>query len=259
MAAEELIDLGAEWVILGHSERRQIIGESNDFVGEKVTYALKQNLKVIACIGETINQRENNQVPHSSLLREQAQCLQTAPKKCSSKGSTRVGPLSENKAQRKDLLYLDVVVCSLIPTSIPLRFAQGSLHALPVLQMFDVLDAQLKGISRDINDWQNVVIAYEPVWAIGTGKVRILSSECKRQTILLHSTYIFRYIFKAFRPQLDVRALFSLKPIQVLLPVQKLLAIRRLGDVTCLLADSHALRYEMDSLEVGSQVAHWAL
>ena len=75
VAAEELIDLGAEWVILGHSERRQIIGESNAFVGEKVTYALKQNLKVIACIGETINQRENGEVgpplffvPHSSCL-----------------------------------------------------------------------------------------------------------------------------------------------------------------------------------------------
>lgn len=62
MAAEELVDLGADWVILGHSERRQIIGESNDFVGEKVSYALEQNLKVIACIGETINQRENGQV-----------------------------------------------------------------------------------------------------------------------------------------------------------------------------------------------------
>ena len=62
VAAEELIDLGVEWVILGHSERRQIIGESNKFVGQKVCYALQQKLKVIACVGETINQRENGQV-----------------------------------------------------------------------------------------------------------------------------------------------------------------------------------------------------
>ena len=54
--------MGVNWVILGHSERRQIIGESNEFVGDKVAYALKQELKVIACIGETINQRENGQV-----------------------------------------------------------------------------------------------------------------------------------------------------------------------------------------------------
>ena len=47
---------------LGHSERRQIIGESNKFVGQKVCYALQQKLKVIACVGETINQRENGQV-----------------------------------------------------------------------------------------------------------------------------------------------------------------------------------------------------
>jgi hypothetical protein len=66
VAAEELVDLGVEWVILGHSERRQIIGESNQFVGDKVAYALEQKLKVMACIGETINQRENGQVPSPS-------------------------------------------------------------------------------------------------------------------------------------------------------------------------------------------------
>jgi len=65
VAAEELVDLGVEWVILGHSERRQIIGESNQFVGDKVAYALEQKLKVMACIGETINQRENGQVGRS--------------------------------------------------------------------------------------------------------------------------------------------------------------------------------------------------
>lgn len=37
--------------------------------------------------------------------------------------------------------------------------------------MFSVLEGQLKGVADRISDWQNVVIAYEPVWAIGTGKV----------------------------------------------------------------------------------------
>jgi triosephosphate isomerase len=40
-----------------------------------------------------------------------------------------------------------------------------------LVQMYDVLDAQLKGIADRISDWTDVVIAYEPVWAIGTGKV----------------------------------------------------------------------------------------
>ena len=38
--------------------------------------------------------------------------------------------------------------------------------------MFSVLEGQLKGVADRTSDWQNVVIAYEPVWAIGTGKVR---------------------------------------------------------------------------------------
>ena len=61
------MDLGVHWVILGHSERRQIFGESNELIGEKVAYALEQGLKVIACIGETLNQRENGQVSSQSI------------------------------------------------------------------------------------------------------------------------------------------------------------------------------------------------
>ncbi|XP_044471213.1 triosephosphate isomerase, cytosolic isoform X2 [Mangifera indica] len=98
VSAEMLLNLGIPWVILGHSERRLILNESNEFVGDKVKYALSQGLKVIACVGETLEQREA--------------------------GST-----------------------------------------------VDVVASQTKAIAERISDWSNIVLAYEPVWAIGTGKV----------------------------------------------------------------------------------------
>ncbi|KAK4371426.1 hypothetical protein RND71_010901 [Anisodus tanguticus] len=98
VSAEMLVNLSIPWVILGHSERRAILGESNEFVGDKVAYAISQGLKVIACVGETLEQRES--------------------------GST-----------------------------------------------MEVVAAQTKAIAEKVTDWSKVVIAYEPVWAIGTGKV----------------------------------------------------------------------------------------
>lgn len=98
ISAEQLIDIGCEWVILGHSERRHIIGEDDEFIGKKAAYALSQNLKVIACIGEKLEEREA--------------------------GKT-----------------------------------------------FDVCFQQMKAFADYVTNWTDVVIAYEPVWAIGTGKV----------------------------------------------------------------------------------------
>ncbi|KAL7746443.1 triosephosphate isomerase [Sorochytrium milnesiophthora] len=93
-------DLGAEYVILGHSERREIFKESDELVAKKTAFALAQGLAVIACIGEKLQERES--------------------------GAT-----------------FDVVARQLAPIA----------AAVPVAQ------------------WTSVVLAYEPVWAIGTGKV----------------------------------------------------------------------------------------
>ena len=98
IAAEMLADMGIPWVILGHSERRALCGETNEIVGTKVAYALSKGIKVIACIGETLPQRESG-------------------------------------------------------------------------QMFSILEGQLQQIANNVDDWTKVVIAYEPVWAIGTGVV----------------------------------------------------------------------------------------
>jgi len=56
-----LLDLGCKFVILGHSERRQKLGESNGFINQKVHVALDAGLHVILCIGETLEQRKANQ------------------------------------------------------------------------------------------------------------------------------------------------------------------------------------------------------
>lgn len=94
-----LLDCGIKWVILGHSERRHVFGESDQLIGEKTKYALDQaNFCVIPCIGEKLEEREA--------------------------GKTN-----------------------------------------------EVVFRQMKAIADNVSDWSRVVIAYEPVWAIGTGKV----------------------------------------------------------------------------------------
>lgn len=49
---------GARWVLTGHSERRHILGESDAFVGQKTAFALAQGLRVMLCVGETLEERE---------------------------------------------------------------------------------------------------------------------------------------------------------------------------------------------------------
>lgn len=53
-----LRDAGASWVLVGHSERRHVLGESFDVVAQKTAFALTQGLKVMLCIGETLEERE---------------------------------------------------------------------------------------------------------------------------------------------------------------------------------------------------------
>lgn len=95
-----LCDLGCRYVILGHSERRQWLGETDSFINKKVHAALKAGLRPIVCLGEQLTQREAGQT--LEVIRQQF---------------------------------------------------ESSLARLTAEQM------------------QQTVIAYEPVWAIGTGKV----------------------------------------------------------------------------------------
>jgi len=98
VSVEMLRDVGCSHVILGHSERRHSLGETDEFINRKVKAALAGGLTVILCVGELLSERE---------------------------------------AGRTE----------------------------------SVLDSQLDGSLADVpaGDMANVVIAYEPVWAIGTG------------------------------------------------------------------------------------------
>ena len=58
IAAQMLVDMGCQWVILGHSERRQYHGESDDLIAAKLTAAVAAGIRPILCVGESLEQRE---------------------------------------------------------------------------------------------------------------------------------------------------------------------------------------------------------
>jgi triosephosphate isomerase len=60
VSASMLKSVGCDYVILGHSERRTIYGESDKLINSKIKIALKHNLKPIFCVGETLEEREKN-------------------------------------------------------------------------------------------------------------------------------------------------------------------------------------------------------
>ena len=64
-----LLDLGVKTVILGHSERRQYYGETNEIINGKVLLALENKMDVVLCVGETLDEREGGKL--ETVLAEQ--------------------------------------------------------------------------------------------------------------------------------------------------------------------------------------------
>jgi len=58
VSAGMLLDVGARWTLVGHSERRHGLGESDELVGKKLARGLQSGLKVVLCCGETLEERE---------------------------------------------------------------------------------------------------------------------------------------------------------------------------------------------------------
>jgi triosephosphate isomerase len=57
-SCDQIADIGCKWVVLGHSERRQYFKEDNEILKTKLEYALSKGLKVIYCIGESLEERQ---------------------------------------------------------------------------------------------------------------------------------------------------------------------------------------------------------
>jgi triosephosphate isomerase len=81
ISPEMLKEAGASWVLTGHSERRSILGESDEEVGVKTAFALAQGLNVVLCIGETLTQREAGRL-EQVLERQLAAGLADVPPSC---------------------------------------------------------------------------------------------------------------------------------------------------------------------------------
>jgi triosephosphate isomerase len=77
VAGEMLADLGCRWVIVGHSERRAMYGETNELVAKKAARAIALGLKPIVCVGETLAERDGGrtlEVVSAQMAAVLAQC-----------------------------------------------------------------------------------------------------------------------------------------------------------------------------------------
>jgi triosephosphate isomerase len=76
ISASMLKELGAQFVLLGHSERRTLFGESNAFIHRKLAQALQVGLRPILCVGETLQERESHQT-QAVLEKQLKECIGT--------------------------------------------------------------------------------------------------------------------------------------------------------------------------------------
>jgi triosephosphate isomerase len=74
ISAEMLKEIGVTWVIIGHSERRRDHGESDQVIAEKLQMALESGLRVVLCLGETLDERKAGQAHQVTARQLRAAC-----------------------------------------------------------------------------------------------------------------------------------------------------------------------------------------
>lgn len=85
IAPEQLLALGCTHALAGHSERRHVLGETDEFVGQKVAFGLSAGLSMILCVGETIEERRKGHL-RDVLVRQ----LQTGLKQAENASAARL-------------------------------------------------------------------------------------------------------------------------------------------------------------------------
>lgn len=92
VSAQMLQDVGVSWVIVGHSERRSLYGETDALVAAKAACALAAGLRPIVCVGETLQERELNQT-EAVVTRQLAAVLSACPGADLSQGAVAYEPV----------------------------------------------------------------------------------------------------------------------------------------------------------------------
>ncbi len=118
-----ILDAGASHVLTGHSERRHVLGESSSFVGRKTAFALRNGLKTVLCVGETLKEREAGRL--EAVLREQLEaglgdaCDAAAPE-CLAVAYEPVWAIGTGKtASPADILEAHALVRTILESLLP--------------------------------------------------------------------------------------------------------------------------------------------